>query len=62
MIKLQQKTSGYFRAAEGARAFCRLKGYLLTARKRDYSLLHALERARVGKQHFFLSAGNPSTT
>lgn len=49
MVKLQQKISGCFRTAEGARSFCRVRSYLSTARKHDYTLLCALERALAGK-------------
>ena len=53
MIKLQQKTSGCFRTADGAREFCRLRSYLSTARKQGYSLLPSLERVMVGKPLIF---------
>jgi len=49
MIKLQQKISGCFRTAEGARNFCRVRSYLSTARKQGSSLLSSLERAFKGK-------------
>jgi hypothetical protein len=45
MIKLQQKISGCFRTADGAKNFCRVRSYLSTARKQGYSLLSSLERA-----------------
>jgi transposase len=44
MIKLQQKISGCFRTADGARNFCRVRSYLSTARKQGHSLLSSLER------------------
>lgn len=62
MIKLQQKTSGCFRTPDGARNFCRVRSYLLTARKQGYSLLRALERALAGKPFPFLAAEAASTT
>jgi transposase len=49
MVKLQQKISGCFRTPDGARSFCRVRSYLSTARKQDYTLLRALERAFSGK-------------
>jgi transposase len=45
MIKLQQKTSGCFRTEEGARRFCRIRGYVSTIRKQGRGVLSALEGA-----------------
>ena len=45
MIKLQQKTSGCFRTEEGARQFCRIRGYVSTMRKQGRGVLGALEGA-----------------
>jgi transposase len=49
MVKLQQKTSGCFRTADGARSFCRVRSYLSTAHKQGHPLLHSLERVLAGK-------------
>ena len=54
MVKLQQKISGCFRTADGARIFCRVRSYLSTARKQGHSLLSSLERAFNGKPVLFL--------
>ncbi|MBA3243094.1 MAG: IS66 family transposase [Acidobacteria bacterium] len=45
MIKLQQKTSGCFRTEEGARRFCRIRGYISTMRKQGKGVLQALAGA-----------------
>jgi transposase len=53
MVKLQQKISGCFRTADGARNFCRVRSYLSTARKQGHCLLSSLERAFNGKPLVF---------
>jgi transposase len=50
MLKVQQKISGLFRTEAGAQAFCRLRGYISTARKNALGALDAITR---------LFAGNP---
>lgn len=52
MMKLKQKISGSFRSADGARQFCRIRGYLATLRKQGLNVLDAL---------FNLFAGNPQS-
>lgn len=42
MMKLKQKISGCFRSVDGARMFCRVRGYLSTLRKQDQNILDAL--------------------
>jgi transposase len=48
MFKVQQKVSGCFRADAGAEAYCRIRGYLSTLRKRRQALLDALQAAFTG--------------
>jgi transposase len=50
MMKLKQKISGSFRSSQGAKIFCRIRGYLSTLRKQGRSVLDAL---------FALFSGHP---
>lgn len=43
MAKVQQKISGTFRSAEGARTFCRIRGYISTVRKNSLSVIDAIQ-------------------
>lgn len=43
MMKVQQKISGTFRSVEGARAFCRIRGFISTCRKQNLNVLDAIE-------------------
>jgi transposase len=42
MMKVQQKISGTFRSWQGAIAFCRIRSYIATCRKRNVNLIDAL--------------------
>jgi transposase len=48
MMKVQQKISGCFRG-EGARYFCRIRGYISTLRKQGLSVLMGLEAVFKGQ-------------
>jgi len=50
MMKVQQKISGMFRTEDGAKAFCRIRSYISTARKNTVGAMDALTR---------LFSGNP---
>jgi transposase len=49
MVKVQQKVSGCFRADAGADAYCRIRSFLSTLRKRKHTLLQALQTAFTGR-------------
>ena len=49
MTKVQQKISGCFRSIEGAKIFCRVRGYLSTCRKHGISATEALRSLFNGK-------------
>ena len=42
MVKVHQKISGQFKSMRGAKYFCRIRGYLMTLRKRGYAPLDKL--------------------
>ena len=48
MMKLRQKISGTFRSLEALTNFCRIRGYVSTARKNDLGALDALQRVFLG--------------
>jgi len=49
MFKVQQKVSGCFRSDASAAAYCRIRGWLSTLRKRQQTLLNALQTAFTGR-------------
>ena len=49
MTKVQQKISGCFRSMEGAKIFCRVRSYLLTAQKHGLTATDALKTLFSGK-------------
>ena len=48
MMKVQQKISGTFRSADGAKTFCRIRGYISTTRKNSLSVIDAIQDAFEG--------------
>lgn len=55
MTKVQQKISGCFRSMEGAKIFCRIRGYLSTCRKQGVKSSEALETLFRGELPDFVS-------
>ena len=55
MTKVQQKISGCFRSMEGAKIFCRVRGFLSTCRKNKISPTDALRGLFQGKLPAFMS-------
>lgn len=58
MMKLRQKISGTFRSFQALVNFCRIRGYVSTARKNGLNALEALQRAFLGNP--FVPEGNTS--
>jgi transposase len=52
MMKWKQKISGGFRSADGAKTFCRIRGYLSTLRKQGMPVLDALVNLFMGNPVF----------
>ena len=49
MVKVKQKVSGGFRSITGAEAFCRLRGYVSTAKKQGRGVYHELRELLEGR-------------
>ena len=49
MMKVQQKISGCFRSAAGAKVFCVLRSYLATARKQGLNVIDTIRSAIAGQ-------------
>lgn len=50
MTKIKQKISGCFRSENGAKAFCRVRGYISTMKKNSVGILTALYNAFTNKK------------
>jgi len=48
MTKVQQKISGGFRSLQGAKIFCRIRGYISTVKKNSIPVLGAIRDALLG--------------
>jgi transposase len=51
MLKVKQKVSGCFRSPAGADFFCRIRGYISTLRKQEYSILDGLTSVFTGQPY-----------
>ncbi|MHB8117461.1 MAG: hypothetical protein ACYDHX_01835, partial [Methanothrix sp.] len=51
--KVQQKISGTFRSWEGARIFCRIRGYISTVKKNSISVIDAIQGVPLKGIHSF---------
>lgn len=51
MTKIQQKISGGFRSLQGARIFCRIRGYISTVKKNSVPVLDAIRDAFTGNPY-----------
>lgn len=49
MTKVQQKISGTFRSEQGAKTFCRIRGFISTIKKHSLSVMKGIEAALEGK-------------
>ena len=49
MTKVQQKISGGFRSLQGAKIFCRIRGYISTVKKNSIPVLGAIRDALLGR-------------
>lgn len=48
MVKVKQKVSGSFRTPDGADIFCKIRGYVPTAKKNAFNVIKAVKRAFEG--------------
>jgi transposase/uncharacterized coiled-coil protein SlyX len=51
MTKVKQKISGGFRSMQGARIFCRIRGYVSTVKKNSVPVLDAIRNAFLGNPY-----------
>ncbi len=49
MMKVHQKISGCFQSINGAKMFCRIRGYISTTRKQGHNVLSSIEKAMLNQ-------------